>query len=301
MSRRKKILMIGGGILLGVWFLAGYIGATIMLMPKNRDFEDITEMAGNPVEAVALETKDGIHLSAWHVQTGSDKAVLFAHGIGSDRRQGKRIAEQYALRGYDVLMLDARGHGKSEPGMCTVGWNERYDLLAAYDWLKEKGYKTIGAHGISMGAATIAYSLQEDVHYDFVVLESSYASIDSALRNRLDMFHVPMGITYPFRVICAWKIGAGPAQMRPVDFMNRLKMPVLIVAGDAEPELKVAETQSLFDACASDHKLVHFFTGAKHEVFIRRYAQEYIGQFNAFLDGVEEDQVDPKPVIANAA
>jgi hypothetical protein len=287
MTTRRKVLIGSVSSLIVIWFILGYVGAYFMVMPKNRDFEDVAELGGQPVTPLTLTTRDGVAVSAWHVAGTGEKAVIFAHGIGSSRKQGSRVAEQYAKRGYDVLMVDARGHGKSQPATCTIGWDERFDLLAAYDWLRDRGFETIGAHGISMGAATIAYSVQEDVDYDFVVLESCYDTIDNALRNRLAMFSVPMPVVFPFRLASQWQTGVGPDQLRPVDFMDRLTMPVLILAGDSEPELKVRETQALFDACGSEEKVMHLFKGGKHEIFLKRFEEEYLLHFERFLDAVE--------------
>lgn len=299
MTRRRKWMLGGLTAVFALWFALGYIGSYFMVMPKNRDFKDVADIAGAPVEAVNLTTSDGVKVSAWFVDSPGDRAVIFSHGISSNRKQGSRVAEQYVQRGYDMLMVDARGHGKSEPAICTIGWNERFDLVAAHDWLRQRGYETIGAHGISMGAATIAYSLQEDVDYAFVVLESCYDTIENALRNRLAMFNVPVAVTLPFRLATAWRTGVSPDELRPVDFMGRMTVPTLIVAGDSEPELKVSETQSLFDACASPNKQLHFFAGGTHEIFLKRFKDEYIEQFDAFLKIVERQQ-DQAVVTAKA-
>ena len=59
------------------------------------------------------------------------------------------------------------------------------------DFLRAQGYRYVGAHGISLGAATICYSLKEVSDLAFVVLESSYDTMQHAFYNRVELYNVP--------------------------------------------------------------------------------------------------------------
>jgi len=290
-TKRGLIVVAVFGV---IWFALGYVGAEFFVMPKNRDFADKAEVGGQPVEPVTLETQDGITIAGWHVRNESKYAVLFTHGIGGDRRQGNRTAGMYVDWGFSVLMLDARGHGKSDPAPCTIGWTERHDILAGLEYLEEQGYERIGAHGISLGAATIVYSLVEDPGYDF------YDTADNALRNRLAMFNVPYTLSWPFRLWTEWKTGLGPEILQPLKYIDRADVPVLIVAGDSEPELKVGETKALFERCGAEEKTLHWFQGGKHELFARRFTDEYRTVLGEFITARKAAWSAPQETFAAA-
>ena len=288
MSRRNKILLSILALIVLIWLTLGAAGVYIATMPHSEAVGDRDEIGGSPVESVRIRTGDGLTLAAWLVKSNPDQAVIFLHGISANRRQGISRAAFYQELGYSVLLLDARGSGESDPAPVTIGWTERKDLIAAYAFLRERGYKRIAAHGISMGAATIAYALPEIQDFDFIVLESCYDTLDNAWRNRLAMFNVPHAITLPMRLFMHARTGAPVRRLQPVDYMQYCTMPALIMAGDAEPELKAEETRDIFDRCAAPLKRLHFFKDGRHENFLGRYPDEFREVLSGFLNDIEE-------------
>lgn len=301
MSRWKKIGFGLIAVLFVVWLALGYIGAYIATMPRLRDVPGRAELAGHPVENILLGSEDGVVLSAWHVRNSQDRAVIFLSGIGADRRQGVSRANLYLDWGYSVLLLDLRGTGKSDPARITIGWNERKDLTAAVRYLRQQGYTHIGAHGISLGAATIAFSLEEEDGYAFLVLESCYDTLDHAWRNRLKMVGVPHFITYPMRWFTQLRMGVRVGRVQPLAYMPYCKAPILLMAGDSEPELKVSETRRLYEACGSAGKRLHLFPGGHHENFLGRYPEDFKRLLRAFLDDVSAPWDKGDTAEANAA
>ncbi|MBI1317571.1 MAG: hypothetical protein GC168_01300 [Candidatus Hydrogenedens sp.] len=282
------------------WFALGYAAASIMYMPKPSPFEDRADIDGRPVESIVLKTQDGVPISAWYLAGDGDRAVVLAHGISASRKQSVANAEHYLARGYGAVLLDHRGHGNNAEGGITAGYDERFDVLAARDFLVQKGYKHIGAHGVSMGASAIAYTMLEDTPWNFVVLQQCYDTIEHALNNRLDMFHVPHIVVYPFRFWSEFIMGVSAEQMRPVDMAAKMTMPTLIIAGDSEAELKVHETMSLYEACPAENKHMRLFKGGRHnESLARKYADEFTEVMTAFLNEVEGvDAAAPTSVAA---
>jgi alpha-beta hydrolase superfamily lysophospholipase len=301
MSRPVRIALISFCSLLVVWFSLGAVGAYIFSMPLNRDFEDVATLGEHTVEPVSFEATDGKPVSGWYVAQESDKAVIFTHGIGGDRRHNNRNAEFFLERGYATLLIDLRSHGKSAPVSTSVGYFERHDLMGALNFLKAKGYKHIGASGVSLGAATIAFSFMEKPELSFVVLESSYDTIDHALNNRVQMVGAPVWVVYPFRLFSPMFVGAGPDQIRPLDWMDEITVPTLILAGDSEKELKVEETQSLYDACGAKVKEIHFFKGARHNTHkLGKYPEEYTSVMDEFLTKVFPTRPAPADSLASS-
>lgn len=301
----KRAAKIGAYVccgLLVLWVALSAVAAQLTTMPKNRSFDDEEKLADVAVEPVTFKTEDGIELSGWYAPGQGKRAVVFTHGIGSDRRQLKENMAFFLKRGFAGLAIDLRGHGKSQPARVTMGWNERRDLEAAVKFLNGKGYDQVGADGISLGAATICYSMLDNPGLSFIILESSYDHIDNALNNRLAMVGAPAFLAASFRMISTWMIGVGPEQLRPVDCLKQCRVPALILAGDNEAEIPLDNTQSLFDSCASSLKELHIFKQATHKHrLIAKYTDEYTGVVDAFLAKVFPAEQGAFPALAAAA
>ncbi len=282
-TRGRKIAAGAAGGIAFFWLFLTVAGAHVATMSYPSEVRAETEFAGHPAVPVTLETVDGVALSGWHVVADEERAVLLLHGISSNRRQMNRRAELFARLGYSSLLYDARGHGESGKARVTMGWNERRDLAAAYQYLRDCDYTCIGVDGVSMGAATAAMACG-DLDFDFVILESCYDTLDHAWRNRLALVRVPHVITYPLRWLFERRIGARAKEIEPLRFLEQCTAPTLILGGDSELEIKVSETQSLYDRCAAEQKRIHFFRGAGHDNFASRYSEEFQRVVTGFLE-----------------
>lgn len=283
LSLPKKIILALIVLLVALWLAGGYVGVGRMIAPRPSVVEQRAELGGKPVQTVSIVTEDGITLSAWYVPDTTGRAVVLMAGIGHNREQCQYNGERYARLGYTVLMPDLRAVGQSSGTMISMGWHERKDLEACLRFLESKGYNHIGAHGMSLGAATICYALQDKPALAFVVLESCYDTFEHAINNRLDLRHVPHFIGWPGQWFGAFRMGVSMRQLRPVDCMASCTVPTLILAGDSEGSVKVSETQDLYDHCAAQMKRIHILKGCHHANLMKQSPDECGAAIEHFL------------------
>jgi alpha-beta hydrolase superfamily lysophospholipase len=285
--RSVRIGAVAVAGLLVLWIGSGYAAAYLLTHPPKTAIHSREELGGRRIENVTLTSQDGVSIEAWYTPNEGDRAVILLAGIGAERRQTVRHGEYYVQLGYTVLMPDLRASGNSGGDVVSMGWFERYDLEACRKFLVEKGYKHIGADGISLGAATICYSLQDNPDWAFIVLESAYHCIDSALEHRLDLFHVPHFAALPVQWFTERIVGVSPEMLRPIDYMPLCTAPALIMAGDSEAELPLYETEALFEKCGAPLKRLHVFKGGRHQNFLKFFPDEYKETLKVFLTEVE--------------
>lgn len=85
-----------------------------------------------------------------YYRTGGDKPkVVFSHGAGDDGLCWTRVVKELE-NDYDVIMMDARGHGKSESGRGDYSTEQRVADLAGL--IKDLGLDRPIIGGHSMGA-----------------------------------------------------------------------------------------------------------------------------------------------------
>ena len=96
---------------------------------------------------------DGVDLFVDHYRAGRDTAVLVCPGFYQHRRttRCRRIGTAIAAAGFDVLMLDLRGHGDSG-GSYTFGAREPDDLRRVLDRVRPR-FRRLEVLAFSMGAA----------------------------------------------------------------------------------------------------------------------------------------------------
>ncbi len=262
--------------LLVIWVCLSYFGSYYSTRTRHCVIPPATDFFDQRTENVSIKTADEVEIKAWWIPNqDTSKAVILLNGIGANRTGMTERAKIYFNLGYNVLLPDLRGTGESGGQLISFGWQERLDLAACYQFLEELGFKEIGVHGNSLGAATIAYSLPDDPTFSFIVMESVYDNIENALNNRLKSYHIPPLFCAAMTTITEIRIDAKIEELRPEDYVSMINAPVLILAGDSEQKVKKSETEKIFSKVGSSKKQLHFFKGAKHENFLNRYQVEY--------------------------
>ena len=287
--KKKLSLLLGASLML--WLLGSLAGSRLATLPRPKVIPPASQYFSQTVENHTFMAKDRVEISAWYLPNDGKKAVIILNGIGANRLTMVQRAKFYHKRGYDVVLPDLRGTGASGGDRITFGWKERYDLEATVDFLEKKGMEAIAVHGISMGAATIVYSLQDQPDYDFVVLESCYDNITNALENRVEQFYLPSIFYSALSKFVELRIEASEKDLRPEDYLHGCSAPTFIMAGDAEWRVKKEETEKLFAKCGAETKQLHFFKDARHVNFYKNYEIEWERVMTGWLSQVEVSAV----------
>ncbi len=248
-----------------LWFAGGIVVAVVLTQPRNRPVAARTEIAGHAVEPAAVVTADGLTVRGWLARSGGTRArvVVLVTGVAGTRSALVERAAFYLEHGWDALLVDLRGTGESDPARISMGWHEALDLRAWHAWLAGTGYDTIAAHGQSLGAAAVVYA-GTDTGWAFVVLEACYRDIDSALQNRVPWVPAPDVSLWPMHLGCQWLLGIDRRELRPVDAIRALRMPTLLVCGDADRSVGEGLTEDLFAASGARVKQLQWIGGAGH-------------------------------------
>jgi uncharacterized protein len=131
---------------------------------------------------VSFRSTDGLDIHAWWVKPRNGAAIVLVHGSGGDRTGPRRQARMLVRAGYGVLVLDARGRGRSEGDNESLGWTWDRDVRGAVTWLRGQGIDRIGALGLSTGAETLLQAAAEDTRIRAVVSDGAQARSTKELR-----------------------------------------------------------------------------------------------------------------------
>ena len=235
-------------------------------------------------EALVLRAGLGQLVAGSYLAGQGRGAVLLLHGIRADRRQMVRRAQWLQSLGYAVLLIDLPGQGASTANAVTFGLHEAQGVRAALDELRRRTPgQRIGVIGVSLGAASLVLC-RNCGHVDAVVLESMYPTIEEAVENRLRMrvgaFGRPLSALLLSQLPLRLRISSD--QLRPIDRLAELKVPVLIAAGSVDQHTTLRETQRLF-AAAGEPKELWIVDGAAHVDLFEFAPAEYERRIGAFM------------------
>ncbi len=241
--------------------------------------------AGLGAVEVEFPSRSGSRLRGWFVPGRPGKgAVLLLHGVHANRLAMLPRAKFLHALGYAVLMPDFRAHGESSGNHTTFGALEARDAHAAACLLHTLAPdEPVAAIGVSLGGAAALLG-QKPLPVDALVLESVYPTIDQAAKNRLRAWFGPLGSWFAPSLVRSLEptVGVSPAELRPIDRIAEVKVPVLMAAGSADPYTPMDESKALFERLAQP-KEFWAVDGAAHEDLYDYAPAEYQRRVGAFL------------------
>ena len=223
-------------------------------------------MQGLPQEDVYITSFDGIklHGTMFRCNPTSNRFIIGIHGFQSHAfDEFAPHMAYYESKGFNILLVDDRGHGYSEGKYITMGVKDRLDCVAWATSLVEKygTHTQILLHGVSMGAATVlAASGEEQLPKQVIgiVADCGYTDVKEALLVQMKaLFHVPSRLFVP---ICSWyashKAGFSFSEGKPIEQVKKARAPIFIVHGEDDFIVPVSMAYKLYDACQSEKDLL---------------------------------------------
>lgn len=288
-------------LIVGVLAVAGvvYVGlpmitAHVLTRPPRLD------VTGDPQrdeglfyqEIIFPSRGDSISIAAWFLpNTESTRALIFVHGKGQCRSSefnGKSLELGAALQrhGFNVLMLDLRGHGKSGDARFTFALRERRDVQGAVDWLREQGFApgSIGVIGVSMGGATAIGAAAEDPAIGAVVSDSAYAEFEDVLIRKFpDESGLPGFMLPPTLVATRFLVGEDIVASRPIDEIDEVApRPVLLIHAEGDELIPVEHVHRLHAAMPEAELWV--VPTPEHAKTYNHAPGEYVDRVSSFFE-----------------
>jgi uncharacterized protein len=223
-------------------------------------------------EDVWLTTSDHVRLHGWYVRskTAPDWAtVIFFHGNGGNISNVGWLGESLSRRGYNVLLFDYRGYGRSE-GKISGERDLYVDADAAYDYvINQLGVATskVVLYGQSLGTAGAA-DLAFRKACGAMILESGMSSASSLAATILPW-------------LPHWLHRLGKSRFDTALKMAHVHCPVLITHGDPDSIIPTENARQIY-AAANEPKRILLYPGADHNVF-GSGGEKYLDEVSRFI------------------
>ena len=262
------------------------------------------------VDLITITTGDGMTLdgifcepAAGVTPIGPVDAMLLIHGSGGSfyRVATKAMAEDLRNRGYACLAINTKGHdtvwspqgsGQYYGNALEILDNSRYDLRAGIDYLWEKGYRSIGLLGHSMGAVKVGYyaATEDDDRIATVIpispvrlsysyyMESENADEFKSIIERADQMEAEdralelMEVRFPIAQMfsaASYLDKHGPAERyNLVSLAPKIKVPMLVMGGELETHTRLRDCpQDMITAAVNSPRAeYHIVPGGNHSL-----------------------------------
>ena len=208
-------------------------------------------------EDVFINSFDNLKLHGYILKTeNSDKWAITVHGYTNKAESMSAMAYKYHSLGYNILMPDLRGHGKSEGSYVGMGWHDRLDILKWIDLIiRENKDAKILLHGISMGAGTVMMVSGEELpeNVKVIIEDCGYTSAKEQLAYNLKtMFKLP---SFPILNFCSLitkiKDNYFISEASAIKQLQKAKVPILFIHGDKDKFVPFYMLDKLYNACSS--------------------------------------------------
>lgn len=249
-----------------------------------------------PYDSIYIPCGDDKKLHGWVLRTDSLKrglAITF-HGYMEEKSAMLNKALLLKDMGYDILMVDFMGAGRSYGDQTTLGYIEAENVKAAYDYaISEMKEDNVLFLGFSMGAVA-AMKAQHD--YDMpvkgVILEAPYGNFSGTVNARLDLFGLPH---FPLSDIFTYWFGKlngfDAFHANPEEFSKKIFSPTLLMCGSKDQYISEDEIRTIFENLGSRNKEVIFFPESTHESYLIKHSEEWKMTVSEFLRKIDKMDV----------
>jgi len=235
--------------------LGNYLYSHTML-PKPRDPEQpdgnthqtdcrLWARKGDGFRSITIPSVDGLNLwSALLPADGSHRWAICMHGYHDTHESMGAIARRYYESGWNVLIPDQRGHGRSDGDYVGWGYDERLDLVGWVNYVVRRDPEAkIILHGVSMGAATVLMATGGPLprQVKAAISDCSYTTVEAEMRyvvlqgqKQLPNLPFPLPVSALFALLrktVLRKAGYDLKQAAPIEAVAHSKTPTLFIHG----------------------------------------------------------------------
>ncbi len=240
MSLLRLLLVAGAAAYLGI-MLYMYLQQRNLQYYPSRQGHSPQELGLSGVAEERVKTPDGETIVFWHAEArAGNPTILFFHGNGGEMSGRHERMAFYQSQGFGALFVSYRGYGGSTGAISEKGFMT--DAFTAYDFLLQRGVspESIAVVGESLGTG-IAVQLAAQRPVGALALEAPFtAAVDVAAE------------VYPWLPVRLLM----KDQFRSRDFIGRVKVPLLILHGDADKVIPVEHGRRIHGMANEPKELV---------------------------------------------
>ena len=235
---------------------------------------------------VSIFADDGeIELKSWWVENNlSNPTIILLHGLTSSKNSPDILLPMGMMNKseFNLLAIDMRDHGEStcEDGFYAAGQNETDDVVAAIDWLTDKGISpsNIGIYGNSLGALVGLMTPAKTNEFGSIAVIDPPVDFETLVREEMSYQGFPTFLWEPIYHYALVFKRINMLKDIPEEALSKgSKQPLLIFTGLQSDRVLPHHSDDLVDiARANDIDYnIYKYDGMGHTQILYFYTEEY--------------------------
>ena len=191
-----KIIYFFVGLYILVCILLYFFQTRLIFFPEKLSQDQVLHFEGD-FEERYFQVDENKTIHALHFYNKNPKGViLYFHGNAGSLKDWGHVAPDFVKLGYDVLISDFRGYGKSTGEISEQGFYDDAQML--YDFLLTK-YQSdkIIIYGRSLGTG-VAVDLASKNNSQQLILETPFMNFADLAQSKFKIFPVKLLLQYHF-------------------------------------------------------------------------------------------------------
>lgn len=232
-------------------------------------------------------SRDRLRLHGWTFDQGARKWVITMHGYKGDELNNGTFARDAAAAGWNVLVINDRGHGKSGGKWLSMGKWESEDLLEWVGFIRDHDPgASICLHGVSMGGATVMMAAGENPEGVRCVIEDcGYSTLTAEYETQLrDILKLPV---HPLLDLigfwCRVRLGFSFGEVDPLAQVAKTENPMLFIHGGADTYVPWQMVHEVYGACKAEKEL-WIPEDTPHAASMCKWREEYSRRCLEFME-----------------
>ncbi len=259
-------------IIVGIYCLVAvllYVLQSKLIFYPGRLAADFKFKSGNNCQEIFLDTADGERINALFFPNKREDVILYFHGNAGDLSGWQFVAEDFLPTGYNFMIIDYRGYGKSSGRLSENGLY--LDAEAAYAYLTDKGFtpENILIYGRSIGSG-VAVDLASKKPCQGLILESPFSSFTKLATEKFPVFFPSLYLRFRFDSIHKIK---------------DVKSPVIFLHGSDDTLIPSSHSLRLFEKFNGKKRLIVVPHGAHNDLHAFKEYSEFLINLPSFFSG----------------
>lgn len=249
----------------------------------SREYKQLPEKFNMVYKEFKVTTSDGATLNAWYFNgnKATTNLVLICHNGEGNMADYLRIVDQFTSIGYNTVIFDYRGYGKSSDFEID---NNMYiyphfqdDLKAMIDYIRMNHVATFNIYGFGMGAGLAMGVGYNRIEIKKIIADTPFLSMED-LEKRSSKSSTPFEV--PF---------AGyDKKHEPIYSLDNLSAKnltgIMLIVGDADPLFKIDDMKTLQNKQKKLVKKLYIAVGGSGKDNFIVDKSTYFKEVRAFLE-----------------
>ncbi len=205
-----------------------------------------------------------LYAKGYFQNTLAEKSVIIVHGYCQDSESMDYAACEFFKNGFNVLLPDCRGHGKSGGKYIAMGWHDRFDVILWCRLISEiNSNMPVVLYGVSMGAAAVMMAAGEKLpnNVKCIIEDCGYTSCIDEFKYQAEKIYrtnLIYVLIYSLEIICRIRAGFFLHQASAFKQMKKCRIPTLFLHGEDDMLVPVKMVYDLYTnaVCSKDMYII---------------------------------------------